>query len=132
MTDTNENRANMTLPPCGPDNSILETDLERAVLLKAISKIKVMETPDGFYVVVGLKASQGSEWYLTTRRERYTPKLFKDLTRLNDHLRETYPTSKVELFRDQQLPPRLDDAEPAKNPKEEPKKPKNATKKRDE
>lgn len=132
MTDTNENRANMILPPCGPDNSILETDLETAVLLKAISKIKVMETPDGFYVVVGLKASQGSEWYLTTRRERYTPKLFKDLTRLNDHLRETYPTSKVELFRDQQLPPRQDDAEPTKNLKEEPKKPKDATKKRDE
>lgn len=98
-------------------------------MLKAISKIKVMETPVGFYVVVGLKASQGNEWYLTTRRDRYTPKVFKDLTRLNDHLREAYPTSKFELFRDQQLPPRQDDAEPPKNSKVAPKKPRNTTKK---
>lgn len=96
----------MTRHPCSPENSILESDLEIAVLQNAIKELKVMETPEGFYVVVLLKWAKGKEWYLTTRRDRYMPKVFKDLKRLNDHIREAYPTDRFTLFRNQELPPR--------------------------
>lgn len=94
----------MNLLPCSSENSILEGDLELAVLQKTLEKLKIMETPEGFFVVVNLKWAKGKDWYLTTRRERNTPKLFKDLKRLNDHLREAYPTEVVELYRNQQVP----------------------------
>lgn len=94
----------MKLEPCSPENSILEGDLEIAVLQKSVVSLKVMETPEGFYVVVQLKWAKDKDWYLTTRRERNKPKVFKDLKRLNDHLREVYPTENFELLRNQTLP----------------------------
>lgn len=120
MTDPNENRTSMKLPPCSPENSILEGDLELAVLQKTLDKLKVMETPVGFYVVVLLKWAEGKEWYLTTRRDRNMPKVFKDLKRMNDHLREAYPTDSFELFRNQELPPRPKSAKPAQSSKAKP------------
>jgi len=108
----------MKLPPCSPENSILEGDLELAVLhQKAVEKLKVMETPVGFYVVVFLKWAKGKEWYLTTRRDRYTPKIFKCLKLMNDRMREAYPTDRFELFRNQELPPRPKSAKPAQSSK---------------
>jgi len=107
----------MKLIPCSPENSILEGDLELAVLQKTLDKLKVMETPHGLYVVVLLKWAEGKEWYLTTRRERSAPKIFKDLKRLNDHLREVYPTDSFELFRNQELPPSPKTAKPPKGTK---------------
>lgn len=95
----------MNLSACSPENSILEGDLELAVLQETIDQIQVMETPVGFYVVVLLKWAEGKQWYLTTRRDRHTPKVFKDLKRLNDHLRELYPTDSFVLFRNMELPP---------------------------
>jgi len=101
-------------PSCNPENSILEGDLELAVLQKTINKLKVMETTQGFYVVVLLKWVEGKEWYLTTRRNRNAPKIFKDLKRLNDHLKEVYPTDSFELIRNQQLPLSRSGAMPSK------------------
>jgi hypothetical protein len=112
MTDPNDDRANMKKLPCSPENSILEGDLELAVLQKTLDALKVMETPVGFYVIALLKWAEGKEWYLTTRRDRNMPKIFKDLSRLNDHLKETYPTESFELFRNQELPPRPKSAKP--------------------
>lgn len=105
MTAPND-RASMNRTPCSPANSILEGDLELAVQQETIKKLIVAETPEGFYVVVQLKWAGTKEWYLTTRRERTRPKLFKDLKRLNDHLKETYPTDKFELLRNQKVPAR--------------------------
>lgn len=120
MTDPNEYRTSLKLLPCGPENSILEGDLELAVLQKTIDKLKVMETSVGFYVVVLLKWAEGKEWYLTTRRDRNMPKVFKDLERLNDHLREVYPTDSFELFRNQELPPGSKAAKSAQGSKVKP------------
>ena len=106
MADPNEDRTNMTRHPCSPENSILEGDLELAVIQNTLDELKVMETTEGFYVVVLLKWAEGKEWYLTTRRDRFMPKVFKDLKRLNDHIREAYPTDSFTLFRNQELPPR--------------------------
>lgn len=102
----------MNLSACSPENSILEGDLELAVLQKTIDRIQVMETPVGFYVVVLLKWAEGKQWYLTTRRDRHTPKVFKDLKRLNDHLRELYPTDSFVLFRNMELPPQPQESKP--------------------
>lgn len=95
----------MQLQTCSTENSILEADLGNAVLQRTLDKLKVMETDDGFYVVVQVRWAGDKDWYLTTRRDRHMPKVFKDLKRLNDHLREFYPTDSFELFRGMTLPP---------------------------
>ncbi|QGG78963.1 hypothetical protein [Pseudomonas syringae] len=115
--------------PCSPANSILEGDLELAASHGIIQKLNVMETPAGFYVsalfadkthvlkrykgsglpewfyvIAQLLSEPGKEWYLTTRRDRESPKIFKDLNRLNDHLKEFYPTDSFELIRNRDVP----------------------------
>ncbi len=95
----------MQLLPCSTENSVLESDLGVAIIQKTLDKVKVMETEEGFYVVVQFRWAGNKDWYLTTRRERHVPKLFKDLKRLNDHLRDFYPTDSFEVFRFMTLPP---------------------------
>ncbi len=90
--------------PCSPANSILEGDLELAVHQETLKKLSIAETPDGFYVIAQLRWAGNKDWYLTTRRERTQPRLFKDLKRLNDLLRTAYPTDSVEIFRNQEMP----------------------------
>jgi hypothetical protein len=90
--------------PCSPANSILEGDLELAVQQQTLKKLSIAETLDGFYVIAQLKWAGNKEWYLTTRRERTQPKLFKDLKRLNDHLKAAYPTDSIEIIRNQKMP----------------------------
>lgn len=90
--------------PCSPANSILEGDLELAVQQQTLKKLSIAETSDGFYVIVQLKWAGNKEWYLTTRRERTQPRLFKDLKRLNDHLKADYPTDSIEIIRNQKMP----------------------------
>lgn len=110
---TAPDRTHMKLSPCSPANSILEGDLDLAVQQQTLKKLKVMETPDGFFVIAQLKWAGSKEWYLTTRRERTQPKLFKDLKRLNDHLKEAYPTDSFELHRNQEVPAPGDHKAPA-------------------
>jgi hypothetical protein len=82
----------------------MESSLELAAHQQMLKKFTIAETPEGFYVIVQFKGAD-NEWYLTTRREREQPRLFKDLKRLNEHLKSICPTSRVEILRDQQLPP---------------------------
>lgn len=95
---------NHRFKPCSPANSVLEGDLEFAIQQETLKKLVVAETPEGYYVVAEFKWAD-KEWYLTTRRERSQPKLFKDLNRLNDHLKTAYPTDSIEILRNQKLPP---------------------------
>jgi len=117
----------MKYPPCSPANSVLEGDLQLAVKHKIIERITVVEiaggfsvviefagtpdtikqhrqagVPDWFHILVQLLASPGKQWYLTTRRNRTSPRLFKDLSRLNDYLRQTCPDNGFTLVRTQQ------------------------------
>jgi len=119
----------MQRPPCTPDNSILETDLELAAKLDMIASLQINETERGFYLTatfdqptkamrkiqdIGLKAmaqtieqlAENPEkvWYLATRRERHSPRLHRHLGRLNDFMREKYPTEAVILLRNQTWP----------------------------
>ena len=99
-----KNRKNMNRTPCSAANSILEGDLELATQQQTLKKLAVAETPEGFYVIAQFKWAGNKEWYLTTRRKRTKPRLFKDLKRLNNHLRMAYPTDSVEILRNQKLP----------------------------
>lgn len=90
--------------PCGRSNSLLEEDLDRAVQQQTLTKITLAETDEGFYVVVRLKWAEDKDWYLCTRRDRTRPRLFKDLNRLNEHLKAAYPTQSIELLRNQEMP----------------------------
>lgn len=121
----------MNRTPCSPANSILEGDLELAVQQQTLKKLTIAETPDGFYVVAQLKWAGNKEWYLTTRRERDQPRLFKDLKRLNDHLKADYPTDSVEILRNQELPPQGEPVAPVTAVAQPKKKAKKTTKKGD-
>lgn len=94
----------MSLTPCSAATSMLEADLELAVEQRTLTKLAIAETADGFYVLAQVSWAADKDWYLTTRRDRTRPRLFKDLNRLNDLLRESYPTARVELLRNQDLP----------------------------
>jgi hypothetical protein len=125
------NRTHMNRTPCSPANSILEGDLELAVQQQTLKKLTIAETQDGFYVIAQLKWAGNKEWYLTTRREREQPRLFKDLKRLNDHLKDAYPTDSVEILRNQQLPAHDIPMSPVATRSQAKKKGENTTKKGD-
>ena len=116
MTTSNDS-ASMNRIPCSPANSILEGDLEIAVQQQALDKITVAETTDGFYVIVQFKWAKNKQWYLTTRRERMKPRLFKDLIRMNRHLKEICPTQNIEILRNQQMPGQGEPLRPTKRMK---------------
>ncbi|MDP4573454.1 hypothetical protein Q8O96_30760 [Pseudomonas sp. LPH60] len=144
MTDPINRTHMIPMPPCSPANSILEGDLELAASHGIIQKLNVMETaagfyvtaqfadkthvlkrhrgsglPEWFYIIAQLLSEPGKEWYLTTRRDRAAPKIFKDLNRLNDHLKEAYPTESFELLRNCEVPgtPKTKGAPVASKPK---------------
>lgn len=119
----------MNRPTCSPANSILEGDLELAVQQQTLKKLAVAETADGFYVIAQLKWAGAKEWYLTTRRERTKPRLFKDLKRLNEHLKVAYPTESVEILRNQEVPEQGEILRPATIAPQTNKKGKQSTKK---
>ena len=104
MTASND-RTNIIRTPCSPANSILESDLDLAMQQETLIKLMVAETPEGFYVLAQFKWSGSKKWYLTTRRERTRPRIFKDFNRLNDLLKTAYPTDSIEIFRNQNSPP---------------------------
>ncbi|MEA5249888.1 hypothetical protein [Xanthomonas fragariae] len=128
MTDKDGERR-MKRQPCSSSNSVLEGDLELAAQYNIIDQLKVLETdmgfyvvaifadkvkilevhknkglPDWFYILSQLLAEPGKEWYLTTRRDRESPRLFKDLKRLNEYLQEKDPRDGFTLIRNQELP----------------------------
>jgi hypothetical protein len=107
----------MTPTPCGPANSLLEGDLDLAAQQQTLTKLSIAETPEGFYVIARLLWADSKDWYLTTRRERTRPRLFKDLNRLNEFLREAYPTERVELLRNQPLPLSAEPSQAKRGPK---------------
>lgn len=93
----------MNLPQCAKGTSIQEGNLHDAAIQRRVCRIRVMETPDGFYVTVQLRSFADGEgvgdWFLCTRRNPKRPKLFSRLERLNNRLKEICPGLGFELFR---------------------------------
>lgn len=89
---------------CSEENSILEADLKQAIKYNSLEQLHIMELEDNtYYLVVNLSWAAGKNWYLCTQRSK-TPRIFKDLTRMNDYLKEKFPTNNVILHRNQILP----------------------------
>jgi hypothetical protein len=103
MTIVEDNKKAKELYP--RENSILEADLKRAGQQEIVSEIKVWEITDGYYVTTKIELgakwrmegdfyiddSTGQtpeEWFVTTRRNRKSPRIYKDLNRLNKCLKE--------------------------------------------
>lgn len=51
-----------------------------------LNKLFVHETPVGFYLCAELSWKPSRLWYLTTKLDRYTPRIFKDLHRLHEFI----------------------------------------------
>lgn len=113
--------------PCSENNSVLESDLELAARFKLVAVLTIHETDQGYYLTAQFSARNGrirkervgkaaypylSElvsdpakiWYLTSRRHRTAPRLHRSLGRLNELMRDKYPTDRVVLLRNQYLP----------------------------
>lgn len=82
-----------------PDFSIVETVIENSHKHNYVYDLSIHEIDEGFYITVRLTWSGSKIWYLTTRRDRYTPRIFKSLSRLNDYLKEKLYTHEVKLIR---------------------------------
>ena len=95
----------MNLLPCSQATSILEGDLELAAQQETLDKLFAMETPEGFYVIARFIWAKEKDWYLTSRRHRTKPRVYKDLTRLNKYIKEIFPSIGFEVLRNQDMPP---------------------------
>lgn len=93
----------ITLPPCGKLNSFLDTDLQLYLQQQTLSRLRVMETDVGFYVVAEFVWSKDKIWYLTTLRNRTQPKIYKDLRRLNGVLKKA-GVQNFDFLHNQSLP----------------------------
>jgi len=89
----------MRLPECTESNSLLESDLALASQQQTIKEMTVLETESGYSVAVTLKWEPSKIWYLTTRRNRRTPKKVADLSRLNNQLKQIAPDQGYLLLR---------------------------------
>jgi hypothetical protein len=89
------------LPACTPANSVTENDLKIGDQQRFLKGFYVMETPTGFYIVAKM---HGRNWYVVTRRNRAQPRMYQNLHRLNESLREQFPNMGYELIRDRAMP----------------------------
>ncbi len=89
----------MSLPLCPPEHCLLESELRQAVQHQTLQLITILETDEGFYVQVQLTWGTDTHWSFTTRRLPQSPRLFRNLTRLHEHLRHIAPTIPIHLLR---------------------------------
>ena len=86
-----------------PESSILETELARAADQDRLDAVRIIETADGFIVVVDVHTRTTDTVFLATRRAPDKPRVFKDLERLNTMLREMYPDGAIVLWCEQKF-----------------------------
>lgn len=82
-----------------PDFSISEVVLEESNKQGFIEELIINEFDLGFFVTAKLTWSGEKVWTLTTRREKDKARVFKDLTRLNEFLKEKINTKEVKIIR---------------------------------
>ena len=82
-----------------PEDCMLESELRRAVQHQTLRRVTIIETEEGYYVQVTLNWKKEEQWFLTTRRNRNSPRFCKSLDRLNEHVRTIAPTIAMHLLR---------------------------------
>ena len=101
--------SSLSLPVCELANSVLEPDLREAAVQGVIADIEILETrcaadvAPAYFVTVRMHWSGKKTWYLTTRRRRDRPRLFKQIAVLLELLRDIAPDP-ITLRRDVALP----------------------------
>ena len=104
----------MSKPPCGLANSLLEPEFRDAAMQGVIAHLEILETPhDGatsrvYFVAARMQWSGEKLWYLTTRRDRDTPRKFRDISALLRLLRDIAPGAATLRF-GVRLPPATDE-----------------------
>ena len=78
---------------------MFEGKLRMAAKHQPLILLIVSDTSQGFVVVAKLNWAKNTDWFFTTRRNRHSPRVFKSLDRLNEHLRTIAPTVPVQLLR---------------------------------
>ena len=89
------------LPACTPANSLTENDLKIGDQQGFLTSFTIMETPEGYYIVASL---HGKNWYVVTRRMRNQPRMYQNLHRLSESLKEQFPKLGFTLIRNRDLP----------------------------
>lgn len=69
-------------------DTVLEVQLKHDVSRGIVTGARVVETAEGFQLIFVIN---NCEYYLVSRREPETPRLFKDFERLVATLRKIYP-----------------------------------------
>jgi len=88
-----------------PLDSVPERVLKDSAMKNTLIKLKVMETDEGHYYVIAKFIWSKDEFFIRSRRNKKSPKIFKNLQRLNSHLKkEISPDVGFELLRHQTLP----------------------------
>lgn len=85
------------IPSCTTKNSLLACDLEAFAKHGEVERIRVVFTLSGSYVIAHISDEPVRPIYLATRRNRRSPKLFKDSLRLNERLVQIAATSPTSL-----------------------------------
>lgn len=88
------------------ENSMLEHDLKRHMEDANVKSVRIMETPIGFYILIRLWKPEKKEFFLCSRRNLEAPKLFTDLNRLNNYIKENALTPHFVVIRGQPSPPK--------------------------
>ena len=89
------------LPACTPANSVTENDLKIGDQQGFLQSFTVMETTEGYYIVAMM---HGKNWYVVTRRVRTQPRMYQNLHRLSETLKEQFPKFGFTLLRDREIP----------------------------
>lgn len=84
----------------GFEDCVTEREVKIAVSKQTVGNVIIMETREGFYVQVEFKYIRPRWFWLTSKRSTSVPRCFKDLGRLNDHLRTLAPSATVRIQRE--------------------------------
>lgn len=82
-----------------PELAVTENVLETSQTQGFITELVIHEANEGFYITVKFTWSADKIWYLTTRREKETPRIFRSLSRLNEYLKEKVYTKELKIVR---------------------------------
>lgn len=97
----------LSLPVCELSNSVLESELREAAIQDVIASVEILEAmtdvAPSYFVAVQMHWSGKKVWYLTTRRDRTRPRLFRQVSVVLELLRSVSSAS-ITLRLNNELP----------------------------
>lgn len=87
------------------EHRISQKELTALAKYGYISKLFILETYEGYYVVAYNLRTGDKPWYLESQRSSNKPRIFKMLEKLSKHIKEFFPVPVVHLCYNMELPP---------------------------